>query len=58
MPKFLQKGASSLALGTALDLTYEITKPFTNKKYYEEMRGIADGSGVSFKLLRRVHMIG
>ncbi len=21
-------------LGTALDLTYEITKPFTNNKYY------------------------
>lgn len=58
IPKFLQKGTSSLALGTALDLTYEITRPFTNKKYYQEMRGIADASGVPFKLLRRVHMIG
>ncbi len=41
-----------------LDLNYAITLPFTNKKYYEEMRGIADGSGVDFKYFRRVHMIG
>ena len=58
MPNFLKRGASNLAIGTALDLNYEITKPFTNKKYYEEMRGLAEGSGVDFKYFRRVHMIG
>ena len=58
MPKFLQKGAATLAVGTVLDLNYQITLPFTNKKYYEEMQGIADGSGVQFKYLRRIHMIG
>lgn len=46
------------AMDTALDLTYYITKPFTNNKYYQEMKGIADASGVDFKLIRRVHMIG
>lgn len=45
-------------IATALDLTYEITSPYTNRKYYEEMRGIADGSGVSLRLMRRIHMIG
>lgn len=58
MPKFLKKGSSNFALGTVLDLNYEITLPYTNKKYYEEMRGIADGSGVDFKYFKRVHMIG
>lgn len=58
MPKFLQKGTANFALGTVLDLNYEITLPYTNKKYYEEMRGVADGSGVNFKYFKRVHMIG
>lgn len=58
IPLFLKKDASNFALGTVLDLNYEITLPFTNKKYYEEMRGIADASGVDFKYFRRLHMIG
>lgn len=58
IPKFLQLPVTNAFLETALDMTYEITKPFTNKKYYEEMRGIAEGSGVAFKQLRRIHMIG
>jgi hypothetical protein len=47
-----------LAAGAALDLTYEITRPYTNKKYYEEMRGLADASGVSFSSFKRISMIG
>ena len=58
LPKFLKRDASNFALGTVLDLNYEITLPYTNKKYYEEMRGIADGSGVELKYFRRIHMIG
>ena len=54
----MKKGVSNFALGTVLDLNYRITLPYTNKKYYEEMRGIADGSGVEFKYLKRIHMIG
>jgi isopenicillin-N N-acyltransferase-like protein len=26
--------------------------------YYQELKGIADASGISFLLLRRIHMIG
>lgn len=47
-----------MALGEVLELNYMITKPFTNRKYYEEMRGISDGSGVDYKYFKRVHMIG
>ena len=58
LPKFLKQGASNFAIGAALDLTYEITRPYTDKHYYEEMRGISDGSGLPYKYLRRIHMIG
>ena len=34
LPKFLKKDSSYFALATVLDLNYEITLPFTNKKYY------------------------
>ncbi len=58
IPKFLELALTNTFLATALDMTYQITRPFTNKKYYEEMRGIAEGSGVAIKHLRRIHMIG
>lgn len=58
LPKFLLSKTASFAAGAALDLTYDITREYTNRKYYEEMRGIADGSGVDFSYLKRVHMIG
>jgi hypothetical protein len=35
IPTFLRHATANFAAGAALDLTYEITKPFTNKKYYE-----------------------
>lgn len=34
IPKFLKKGVANFAIGTVLDLNYEITLPYTNKKYY------------------------
>lgn len=30
-----------------LDMTWEITKPFTPDRFNEEIQGIADASGVS-----------
>jgi hypothetical protein len=58
VPNFLRKPLGGYFVGGALDLTYYITRAYTNTKYYEEMRGIADGSGVSLQLLKRIHMIG
>jgi isopenicillin-N N-acyltransferase-like protein len=54
----MKKRASSAAIATVLDLNYAITLPYTNKKYYEEMRGISEGSGVDFNFFKRIHMIG
>jgi hypothetical protein len=31
IPAFLKKGVSNFAASAALDLTYQITKPFTKK---------------------------
>jgi hypothetical protein len=45
-------------LDAALDLTYDATKQYTGDYFYEELRGLADGGGVSYDTLRRIHMIG
>lgn len=58
IPKWMKSKLSSDVIGLALDMTYYATKLYTNKKYYQEIKGIADGSGTSFKTIRRVHMIG
>lgn len=50
--------AAEKVINLALDLTYYATKLYTNKKYYQEIKGIADGSGVPFAMIRRIHMIG
>lgn len=42
---------------SALDLTYELTRAYTNPNVYSEMQGIADASGVNFYQMRRVHMV-
>ena len=35
IPAFLKKGVSNFAASAALELTYQITRPFTKKEYYE-----------------------
>lgn len=58
VPKMLKNFVGEKVINLALDLTYYATKPYTNSKYYSEIKGISDGSGVPYALLRRVHMIG
>lgn len=58
VPKRFQKLVAGKGIAAALDLTYYITKRYTNPMYYQEMKGIADAANASFLLLRRVHMIG
>lgn len=40
----------------ALDWTAKVTAPFTSQAYYDEVRGIADASGVDFDTLYRINM--
>lgn len=41
-----------------MDATYYATYAFTTHKYYDEMKGMADATGIKESLIRRVHMIG
>jgi hypothetical protein len=60
LPKFL---AEPLAKGTIgllkglLDLNVVITRKYTNPRYYQEIKGIADGSGHSAQDIRRINML-
>lgn len=40
------------------DVTSDWTKPYTGQWFFDEMRGIADASGVDYDQIRRIHMIG
>lgn len=40
-----------------MDFTYDITEPYTDPDFYEEMHGLCDAAGVSFDLAKRLHMI-
>ncbi|KAL5477614.1 hypothetical protein EMCRGX_G024433 [Ephydatia muelleri] len=57
LPKDVADLIARLGVDGALDLTYLLTEPFTPAYFYEEMRGLADASGIDYILLRRVHMI-
>jgi hypothetical protein len=46
-----------LGLGGALDLTYDITHPYTPPWFDEELLGVAAGSGVEFKKIRQINML-
>jgi len=48
---------AEMGLDAALDLTYDLSKAYTGPYFFEELQGLSDGSGVSYKLLVRVHMI-
>lgn len=56
-PKWLQDMIANAGLDIALDLTELATMEYTDPKIFDELKGIADGSGVDYKRLVRVHMI-
>jgi len=57
LPPFVAKWIAELGLPGALDLNYEITRPYTPPWYDEELRGIAAGSGVAYENLRRLNLL-
>ena len=58
LPKGIASWIAKVGLGVALDVTYDITQKYTGQWFKDEMKGLADGSGVDEKYIRRVHMIG
>lgn len=45
-------------LAIAFDLTSNWTQPYTGQYFFDEMRGLAEGSGADYDTIRRIHMIG
>ncbi|KAH3769045.1 hypothetical protein DPMN_170292 [Dreissena polymorpha] len=56
-PWFL-KDVADFGLDAALDLELTITRPYTGRYFAEEAQGLADATGVDFKMIERIHMIG
>jgi len=56
LPKFLIDALEKGGIRLALDLTYELTKDYTPQSFYDEMKGLADGSGIDYKTILQIHM--
>jgi hypothetical protein len=57
LPDDIRALIAALGLDGALDLTYLLTRDYSPSYFFEEMRGLADASGVDYDLLLRVHML-
>lgn len=57
MPKWLVDFIAVNGIPAALDLTANLTAPFTPAHYTEEIRGMAAGSGLPVKLITELNMI-
>eukprot|EP01125_Pyxidicula_operculata_P021953 TRINITY_DN878_c0_g1_i1.p1 TRINITY_DN878_c0_g1~~TRINITY_DN878_c0_g1_i1.p1 ORF type:complete len:425 (+),score=84.40 TRINITY_DN878_c0_g1_i1:435-1709(+) len=56
LPEFLKEFIAEYGLEAALDLTYYATRSYTPSYFYDELRGIADGSGYDYNQIVRIHM--
>lgn len=57
LPAWLRKMIAEKGTPFALDFTYTLTKPYTPQHFEDEIQGMADGSGMDIKLIRRLNMI-
>ncbi|KAA0153182.1 hypothetical protein FNF27_07763 [Cafeteria roenbergensis] len=58
LPTWFREWIAQVGLEVALDLTRDLTEDFTPQRYYDEMRGLADGAGVDYETVVRIHLIG
>ena len=58
LPAWLSELIGDVALDVALDVLIDLTTPSTGAHIYEELHGLADGGGLEYKKLARVHLIG
>ena len=52
-----QKEVKKIPVKKVLDKAWKINSKYIDKRVLDEMKGVADGSGASMKLLQRCHMI-
>lgn len=50
-------GLNRLIINAILDRAWKKMAPYVSYDEYEQMRGLADGSGVSFKIVKRIHAL-
>ena len=55
--RFLQDIAEG-GIEWALEKTVNITEEFTPPYFDQELQGLADASGLEFKMLQQIHMLG
>lgn len=58
IPNWLSQDIADFGLDVALDMTVQFTQNFTGNYFFEELRGLADGAGVDYQKILRIHMIG
>ena len=56
LPPALQALLVDKGINAVLDATAHATAPFTPQSYYDEVQGLADGSGVSYETILRLNL--
>eukprot|EP00761_Pharyngomonas_kirbyi_P012196 gb/GECH01012223.1/.p1 GENE.gb/GECH01012223.1/~~gb/GECH01012223.1/.p1 ORF type:complete len:436 (+),score=87.35 gb/GECH01012223.1/:1-1308(+) len=56
LPKIFRKAIEKYGVEGALDLTYVLTEKYIPKHFDEELKGLADGSGISKSRIIQLHM--
>jgi len=57
LPAWLQEMIEVDGLDAALELTYVATRSYTPEYFFEELHGLADGSGMDYQTLVNIHML-
>lgn len=57
LPEWLAQLIVDVGAGIALEYTFNVTRPFTPKKYIDEMEGVAAGAAVDRLDIYRINMI-
>jgi isopenicillin-N N-acyltransferase-like protein len=56
VPEWVKRLIVNKGMNRALDWTAQVTAPFTPQAYYDELHGLADATGLDYKLLLRLNM--
>ena len=56
LPEWAKAMIVEKGMEATLDWTSEVTAPFTPQAYYDEVRGLADATGIDYDLLYRMQM--
>ena len=58
VPKWFKELVADKGLAFALDVQNDLVRNYMDEEIYNEMRGMADASGLDYKVAIRLHMLG